>query len=251
MSTLKLSFIISVLLSATFVSCKKENNNSPRTFYGQAVPFGGDSARSFVTMDANSEPISIGIQLGENALNELPDDTKHEHEHSYPLPLPVQAKVSGVDHIEVGWNPSGHDPAPIYGLPHFDFHFYYINEQEQSSVIPGPDTVRVPMQYVPMDYVSGVMAVPDMGVHWSDTTSAEFHGMPFTTTFVYGFYHGKMTFLEPMVTKAFLQTHPDYSAAVKQPAAFQQSAYYPTSYKVAYDATKQAYLITLKGLKKH
>ncbi len=243
MSTLKLSFMVSVLLCATFVACKKENNNPPRTYYGPAVPFGGDSARSFVTVDGNSEPITIGIQLGENAFNNLPKSGD-----TYLLPQPFQSEVSGIDHIEVDWNPSGHEPSLIYGLPHFDFHFYYINKQEQSSVMPGPDTVSVPRQYIPMDYVSGIRAVPDMGVHWSDTTAAEFHGVPFTTTFVYGFYHGKMTFVEPMVTKAFLQTHPDFSASVKQPAAFQQSGYYPTTYKVTYDATKHAYLITLTGL---
>ncbi|MEJ7682316.1 MAG: DUF5602 domain-containing protein [Segetibacter sp.] len=149
--------------------------------------------------------LAIGIQLGEDALNNLPKSGD-----TYPLPLPVQSKVSGIDHVEADWNPSGHEPGPIYGAPHFDFHFYYISKQEQSSVIPGPDTVTVPAQYIPTDYVTGVFAVPNMGVHWSDTTAPEFHGVPFTTTFIYGFYHGKMTFLEPMVTKAFLQTHPDF-----------------------------------------
>lgn len=246
MSTLKLSFIVSVLLFATFVSCKKENNNSSQTFYGPAVSFGDDSARSFVTLKVNGEPISIGIQLGENAFNDLPKSG-----YTYPLPVPVQLKASGIDHIETDWNPAGHQPILIYGVPHFDFHFYYISEQEQSTVKPGPDTVSVPEKYVPADYVSGVMAVPDMGVHWSDTTAGEFHGVPFTTTFVYGFYHGKMTFLEPMVTRVFLQTHPDFSASVKQPAAFQQSGYYPARYMVKYDAAKHVYLITLTELIKH
>lgn len=245
----QLSFMLFIFVSITFVACRKDHCDAPRTFYGPAVALGDDSARSFVTINVNSEPISIGIQLGESALNNLPEDTKPGD--NYPLPLPVQAKASGMDHIEVDWNPFGHPPQAIYGAPHFDFHFYYITKQEQSSVIPGPDTVTVPKQYIPTDYVNGVVAVPNMGVHWTDTTAAEFHGIPFTATFIYGFYHGKMTFLEPMVTQAFLQTHPDFSVPVKQPAAFQQSNYYPASYKVNYDASKHVYLITLSGLKKH
>lgn len=64
MSTLKLSVIVFVLLCATFAACKKENNNSPRIFYGPNVSLGGDSARSFVTMNANSEPISNRNTIG-------------------------------------------------------------------------------------------------------------------------------------------------------------------------------------------
>ncbi len=245
-----LSFLLFILASSTFIACKKDKcYDSPRTFYGPAVALGDDSARSFVTIGENRDPISIGIQFGEHALNTLPTDIKPGD--NYPLPLPVQAKASGVDHIEVEWAPAGHDPGSIYGAPHFDFHFYYITQQEQSSVIPGPDTVTVPAQYIPTDYVTDGFAVPNMGVHWTDTTSSEFHGSPFTTTFIYGFYRGKMTFLEPMVTKAFLETHPDFSASVKQPAAFQHRNFYPTSYKVKYDASKHVYLITLAGLKRH
>lgn len=249
MRTRSVYFMLSLLTATTFIGCRKEDCNPARTFYGSKVALGDDNARSFVTIEPHGDPISIGIELGENTLNNLPADAKSEN--SFVLPLPVQAKTTGVDHIEIDWNPHGHPPEAIYGLPHFDFHFYYINEAEQSAVIPGPDTVTVPAQYVPKDYVNGVVAVPDMGVHWTDSTSSEFHGMPFTTTFIYGFYHGEMTFLEPMVTKAFLESHPDFSGSIKQPLAFQDHNFYATSYKVQYDFSRHVYLVTLTGLKPH
>ncbi len=45
----------------------------------------------------------------------------------------------------------------------------------------------------------------NMGVHWIDTTSSEFHGIAFTHTYDYGFYHGSMVFIEAMCSKTFLE----------------------------------------------
>lgn len=167
------------------------------------------------------------------------------------LDLPKEAAGSGYNHCEVDWNPHGHDPLFAYGVPHFDFHFYMISMEEQAAVIPGPDTVTVAPQYIPKDYVTGVIAVPNMGTHWADTTAPEFHGQPFTATFIYGFYQGKMTFLEPMITKAFLETHPDFHLMIKQPQAFQRHGYYPTRVHLSFDNKKNEYVIAMEDLKYH
>ena len=246
-------FIALALLLTVITSCKKDHPDSTQTLYGAAVALGGDSVRSFVTLNVNGLPQSLGIELGENALNGLPADTMPGMpDYTYKLSLPQYANPAGVDHIEADWNPFGHEPRAVYGVPHFDFHFYYVTKEEQASVVPGPDAVPVPAQFVPKDYFSPVpVAIPDMGVHWFDSTATEFHGKPFTATVIYGFYHGNMTFLEPMVSKAFLQTHPDFSASVKQPQAFQKNNYYPTNYQVKFDLTKHVYRVTLLNLVKH
>ncbi len=253
MKTKNLFFIGVTILSVAAGSCKKDDNKSPQTLYGPAVAAGADSIRSFVVLNENGQAQSIGIQLGENALNDLPLDTMPGvPDYTYPLSLPQFANPTGLDHMEVDWNPFGHEPKAVYGVPHFDFHFYYETKEEQAAVVPGPDMVKVPVQYVPKDYFTPVpIAIPYMGVHWFDSTAVEFHGTPFTSTFIYGFYHGNMTFLEPMITKAFLQTHPDFTAAIKQPQAFQKSNYYPLNYQVKYDGTKHVYLVTLLNLTKH
>jgi len=242
-----------IVLLASFAACKKDHNNPSQTVYGDPVALGNDSIRSFIQIDESGQPSSIGLLIGENALNGLPTDTvPGMPDYEYKVPLPQKINIpTGVDHIEVDWNPFGHDPAPIYGVPHFDFHFYYISETEQASVIPGPDTIPVSPQYVPKDYISSGIAVPNMGTHWADTTAPEYHGVPFTATFIYGFYHGDFSFVEPMITKAFLETHPDYSASVKQPESFQRSGYYATAYHAKYDAAKHQYTVMLSGLTKH
>ena len=244
-----LSFLF-ILLTTLFISCKKDKDLS-QTYEGPAVQIGNGNVHTFIAMDADGKPATIGIRLSADALNGLPANGDPNMGGAVPgfmLSLPAEASQSGYDHCEVDWNPHGHDPLFAYGVPHFDFHFYMITPQEQASVIPGPDTFSVAPQYIPQNYVSGVMAVPDMGTHWSDTTAPEFHGQPFTATFIYGFYHGHMTFLEPMVTKAFLESKPDFTLPVKQPQAFQRHAYYPTNCHVYYDSKTNEYAITLEGL---
>jgi Domain of unknown function (DUF5602) len=244
----KMSFI-TFLFVAPFASCKK-SDDAPKIYNGESVQVADGSAHTFIKLDANNNPLSIGIRLTADALNDLPaaGDSANGGEFSYMLSLPQQAATSGFDHCELDWNPNGHEPLFAYGVPHFDFHFYLITPEEQAAVIPGPDTVPVDLQYIPQDYVSGVMAVPDMGTHWSDTTAPEFNGQPFTATFIYGFYHGAMTFLEPMITQAFLETKTDFTLQIKQPQAFQKHGYYPKQMHEYFDSQTGEYVIELTEL---
>ena len=230
-------------------SCKKDGNKVPesKTFYGDEQPLGNGTIRSFVVLDKNGKPQSIGMKFTVEALSGLPTDSTVEHDT--PVPLPEEAAITGFDHLEVDWNPVGHDPKPIYGLPHFDFHFYMITKEEQAAVIPGPDTIPVPPTFIPQDYVSGVQAVPDMGVHWIDMKAPEFNGQKFTDTFIYGFYHGRMTFMEPMATAAFISSKPDFKIQIKQPESFQKTGYYPTVQHLYFDASSKEYTMVLEGLK--
>lgn len=226
-------------------NCKKDKKEPSVTYYGHAAPLGKGTAQSYVTY-VSGKPAVIGIKFSADVLPDLPTDTTKEWE--YPLDLPAEAKVTGFDHLAVDWNPIGHEPKQIYGLPHFDFHYYRITQDEQSAVVPGPDMVPVPAKYVPKDYASGVIAVPDMGVHWSDSLAPEFKGQKFTNTFIYGFYHGQMTFMEPMTTKEWLLTRADQTIGIKQPQAFQKSGYYPKVSHVWYDANAKYYYMALEGL---
>jgi hypothetical protein len=242
-----LFFSAAIVLSASFISCKKDSKSG--TFYGEQANVGNGIVRTFVTLNDDGNPESIGFKFTESMLSGLPD--KDAMSNTHILKFPPQSGAAGYNHAELDWNPNGHEPLQIYGYPHFDFHFYMVGDDELGTIIPGPDTVAVEPQYIPKDYVSGVMAVPNMGVHWIDTLSSEFRGQQFTTTFIYGFYHGNMLFVEPMITREYLETHPDVTIPVKQPAAFQTPGYYPTKYSIHYDAGKKEYTVALEGLVKH
>jgi hypothetical protein len=87
-----------------------------------------------------------------------------------------------------------------------------------------------------------------MGVHWIDPTSHEFHGNDFTASLLVGSYDGEVNFIEPMITRAFLETRPDFTAEIKQPAAYAKTGYYPMSYSVRFDPEKHEYVVSLDGL---
>ncbi len=212
---------------------------------GPAVSVGNGTAQSFV-MRHDNVVTTVGIKLSDGALDGLPADMSE-----WKLAMPNDASAPPWDHMTLDWNPQGHEPAPIYGVPHFDFHFYLIPDAEQAAIAGGPDSTPVEQQFIPQDYASQVISVPGMGVHWADTLSAEFHGTPFTETFIYGFYQGQMVFVEPMVTRDFLASHPDVSSPVKQAAEYQTPGSYPTSYSVRYDASQHATFIELDSLAVH
>ena len=72
-----------------------------------------------------------------------------------------------------------------------------------------------------------------MGAHWIDVTSPEISGAPFTQTFIYGSFDGRVTFYEPMITLDFLKNNSNFERAIPQPAKVQKSGWYPTKMKVA------------------
>lgn len=222
--------IVIALAALVASACSSDTGPSgPRELDGPTVAVGQGTAHTFV-LEGSGGASSVGIALTPSALNALPNsDTE------WTLPWPSGGAVPPWDHATLNWNVQGHPPA-MYMVPHFDFHFYTIDATTQSAIAGGPDTVTVPAANVPQDFVSGVMAVPDMGVHWVDTLSAEMRGAPFDHTFIYGFYRGQMVFMEPMVTRDFLASRPDATAPVKQPAAFVRSGRYPTWYSVRTDA---------------
>lgn len=242
--------VAALILTAFFTGCKKDDHSNGNIFYGTPQNVGNGAIRSYVEFNGKGIPQAIGFKFTKSMLTGLPNDGTTPT-YMTMLDLPKEAAITGFDHLELDWNPNGHEPMNIYGLPHFDFHLYIVGMDELMQIVPGPDMTPVEPQYIPEDYESGVIAVPNMGVHWLDMTSPEFHGETFSTTYIYGFYHGNMLFGEPMITLAYLQSQPDVTLDVKQPAEFQKPGYYPTKYRISFDKKDQTYSVSLEGLVKH
>jgi Hypothetical protein TTHB210 len=225
------------------------------TFYGQPKPFGKGQARSWVKLDRDGKPLAIGLSLTEEALKGLPAELpRGEQETELVLALPPEASRTAFNHIGVNWNPHGHIPEKVYDVPHFDFHFYMISPEERSRITAqGEDVARSrrqpPPDYVPAGYIYAPESeVPRMGGHWVDPQSNEFNKQPFTRTFLYGNYNGQIIFMEPMITKAFLEARTDVTELIKQPSKYARPGYYPTRYSVRYDRAAKEYSIALEGL---
>ncbi len=89
-----------------------------------------------------------------------------------------------------------------------------------------------------------------MGVHMVDSGDPTLvpgeYG--FTRIIINGAWDGRYTFVEPMITREWLLTRPTIQENLKQPQAFQKTAYYPTGYSVHVDEPTGDYVIALTGL---
>ncbi|MFD2784754.1 DUF5602 domain-containing protein [Hymenobacter rubripertinctus] len=248
-----------LLLPLLLASCDQKDANTPApqpsTTNGPAVAIGAGSAHSFVTVDAAGQPTEIGFAVTEAALASLPAAGT-----MYDMVLPAgNAALAQMpfDHISFDWNPNGHDPLPIYGAPHFDAHFYMLPMSVQHTISLDdpkgdifPPAAKLPTGYVTAPNVAPGRTVPMMGRHWIDPTSPEYTpGTAFTHTFIYGSYDGKVTFIEPMFTKALLVAGLNMEQPIKQPATYELTGkYFPTTYTIRQEAATREYIISLKGM---
>ncbi len=135
--------------------------------YSVPTTLGGGKVRTYVVLDAKNgnAPLELGVAIDEKAMTSLPTDMQMLH-----LPLPAKAPAP-YDFVMFDWNPNGHEPDGVYTLPHFDFHFYTVPEEQVMSIVPGP-TFAAQANALPTDRpmyygVGGppaVVAVPQMGV---------------------------------------------------------------------------------------
>lgn len=231
--------------------------------YGTPRKLGDGMARTYVVLSERGArtPVELGVALDERALDELPAAGSHPLDLELPAHAPAPYRL-----VEVDWNANGHVPEGVYTVPHFDFHFYTITAAERDAIDPSDPAYAAKASnlpagdYVPPFYVvpgpPALVAEPRMGVHWVDLRSPELQALlghpeayqPFTKTFIYGSWDGRFTFFEPMITRDYLLAHPDVVTPIPVPAAYPQSGYYPTAYRVTYDAQAKEYRVALAGL---
>src|SRR6476646_5457298 len=166
--------------------------------YGAAQKVGNGTVRTYIVLDQKNEgrPLEVGVALSEQALEGLPAGVTGSTDpmanmHMYLLDMPAQNPTQ-YKFTQFDWNPVGHEPAGIYTLPHFDFHFYTVSKDVRASILPSDPQYatkaasfpapefRYPF-YVDAATAAGAPAaavtVPQMGLHWLDVRSPELQGL--------------------------------------------------------------------------
>ena len=258
--------------------------------YGPVVRLGQGTARTYIAYDArNSEvPVEVGVALSDEAMGGLPapmamqhtNNDPHEHldSHVYDLTMPGR-NGTPYKFVELDWNPGGHEPPGVYDLPHFDFHFYTVEQSVRDGIDPAkmsqaeylaksgnlPPEAERPQQYAALAAPgTPLLAVPRMGTHWVDLRTPELQGMfgkpeaylPFTTTFLHGSWAGDFIFDEPMITRAFIMSHKTATSAgerdrvisLPQAKVRRSAGYYPNAYRIMWDEEQKEYRIALTQL---
>lgn len=252
--SLAAGFLLFLISSSTVWSA------TGRSHLGPSVDIGKGRIRTVVVADASGAPTAIGVEFTAGMLSGLPakpNAKNHSLDWHYYLKFPKGGPATGYDHVLVDWHPMGHPPKGIYTVPHFDFHFYVIDQKSQMGIhythpeTPDMGGVTMPAPaLIPAGYfIPPGTQVNEMGVHAVPKAAPEFNGKPFTNTLIYGYSEGKLAFVEGMATIKYLRTRPRATETVPAPNEYSYPGYYPRSYSVAYDAKNRLYRLMFGDLK--
>lgn len=196
----------------------------------------------------------VGVTIPVAVFDNMPDedgDGPHGAFASLAFPDVVQ-ETTYFNHLELHSNPHGHDTAPgsvnpiRNSVPHFDFHFYAIDEADvwliPASTLPPPLLPKVPAQLLPAGYTQPGPSLAEMGRH-SGPVWALFDPDFLSTIMIAGFLPdaSAMHFIEPMLSREFLLERNDFELPVPMPEVFGRLMLYPTRFTAEYDADSDAY----------
>lgn len=241
-----------LLTALVHAACSDSTGAGNRTLIGADIALGQGTAHTEAVVTSSGETQSLSVVLSEQALQGLPMPATGPGPE-FLIPMPTGLTGSVFNHATLNWQPNGHAPVGTFDKPHFDVHFYLLSMAERDAMTPADPQfaakaiVRPGAEFEPASYVGDAFAIPRMGTHWTDRSAPEHHGGTFTRSFIYGYYEGKLAFIEPMMTVAFLQSNPSGEIALPQPARYQRSGSYPTKWAVRHDVTRREYRVELLG----
>lgn len=197
--------------------------------------------------------------------------------HEYMLEFPETDSPIVFQNFVINWAPTGHVPAGVYDKPHFDVHFYIMPNEDREAIeaatadttcsVPNPPdvggehpanvtceifeeaSIPLPDDQMPVGYFQAGAVEPRMGNHLINSQSPEITGEgPFTHTFIFGTYGGKLTFLEPMITLEFLEEkNEEVCTDISMPEVIAEPGYYPTQYCIRYAEDEGTYTVSLES----
>ncbi|MFD1563083.1 hypothetical protein ACFR99_05935 [Haloarchaeobius amylolyticus] len=251
------------------------------TEWGRSVSLGNGEAKTFTTVTPSGMPKYHGLVIERAALEGLPsanalassgeDDytdkygptgeatiIHHKWSQEFFVPFP-ETNATPITFLGLNWNPGGHPPDGVWTVPHFDVHFHMLPAETVDAITgPAAPTYEIPARYVPEGYarnpVVGERVITDMGEHLVDPTVPEMNGGTFTNTLIWGAADpdgdgtAELTFVEPMLTRAYLQEHSGTDRrAIAQPDTYARAGYYPTTYAVRDVPSRDAIAVTIEN----
>lgn len=273
--------VLVIILGVMLIGIKACIGQEATNLKGAVVEIGEGQVETFADITSENNLIKLGVRFSEEAVNSPPEaltdgnrcydhngngkiEKEKECSHWHEKVIPLPPEVSRNEDVPfkwalVNWNPQGHIPPGVWNKPHFDVHFY-IEPIENIFALErgecGPEFMRcdqfeiatkpVPEQYMHSDYVNVQAAAPAMGNHLVDTTAAEFHGEPFTRSWIYGSYDGRVIFYEEMLAQEYLQTQPNDCYPIKTTPEVALSGYYPETVCARNDEETRTVSVTLE-----
>ncbi len=230
-----------------------------RTEYSDPVPLGDGEVKTFLTEHPQQDWQYLGMEMSAEAATI--DEQEYDESALVAIEFPGETQF---EWLGLNWMPAGHGPPDVYGVPHFDIH-YYLQPQDEIEAIPGvnfppgegdPYDAEIAPDQLPPEYFRTNYVVPEMGEHLYDLNAPEWEemdgepapsGEEFTQTFVWGHWDGDLNFFEPMITTDFFETLDDTVVdSISMPDRMPEAGMYPTAYRIASHQNRDAYTVTLQ-----
>lgn len=219
---------------------------------GESIEVGNGAVTAYVTTRKEDTVASLGVHIDGAAMDAFAD---REVEANLDFPAET-ATGDPIDHhqfrfVRFEYLPNGHVPEGIYDVPHFDFHFFMLDEQTVEAIEPHPAQYTIPKAQMPKNHIRPPLADTDgdgepdtplvekrRGEPITDPSFSEYQeGGEFTHTHLYGGYDpdgdgtGRLTLLEPMITTDFVdQLDTLLEVELQTPSAYFTADEYPMSY---------------------
>lgn len=228
--------------------------NSPtQVIFGDSRLVQGNLVVAWARLHNRHGVQEVGITIPVEVLDDMPEEGDGPDGAFASLAFPdVVQETTYFNHVELHSNPLGHDTPPgsvnpiRNSVPHFDFHFYAIDEADvwmiPASVLPPPRLPRVPANLLPVGYTQPGPSLAEMGRH-SGPVWGLLDPNFLSTVMIAGFLPDatRMHFIEPMVSRDRLLERTDFELPVPMPAEFGRTMRYPTKFTAEYDADSDAY----------
>lgn len=254
-------------------STEMAKSDGSKVVEGETHPLGNGTVTSFVVLDTNGKPQTLGLKFTKAALENLPKQCKTDNipktsfwEFCFGglndamitiFKTPPEAAATNVKTLELSWIPHGHAPEKVWDVPQFDIHFNF------ETPTGGTDMSKLYVNPKKGDLPEGYMILPKSGFPW-DTPAQKFHshsadpqispefkGGKLATNFLYITYDGKVIGYEPYVAYDYLKDKNSIKEyPIKQPTTYPKDGYYPSSMKVGLDADGN-YIIAIDGFKEY
>ena len=205
---------------------------------GKSSDLFGSSAASYAFVDDETGVVvKVGYTVPVKAFEDAPAGAPFQDDLVLEMPK-VARDQTILNHVRVNWLTKGHGPSP-YGSPHFDMHFQRGTVVEVDAIDCAADKRMPPATALPTGYGLPELCVNAMGMHsWpkADTGSA------WTGSIIMGYWATKVSFIEPMISKAKLLEKKTFELPIEKPASTGGArTLYPRRLTSKYDETAASY----------
>jgi len=223
-----------------------------RVVWGESTVVDGARVATWALVSPQDDTIlAVGLTFSRKLADEMPErgDGPAGAIASLEFPAIVQ-ETTFFNHVEMQSNEHGHESPPgsngaVYSVPHFDFHFYSIPEEEVLAIgaqtVPPPPT---PVYELPAGYLPAGPSIAEMGRHSSPASILSVEKL--STVMIAGYLPdgSRMHFLEPMISQEKLLSQEDFTLDVPMLTTFGGEMQYPTTFEATFQGNSWSFVFS-------